>query len=125
MFMARKGQVGPLCQVPQGRGAKQYKWQVCEDPAQPLPASQVNCWVTVRADPKMKTLLLVFGLGLFAALQLQALPIVEEDQDVRIRWAGGLQGRGAETAGRRLHSSPLSKETLTLRQPLNPCPEGC
>jgi hypothetical protein len=42
----------------------------------------------------MKTLLLVFGLGLFAALQLQALPIVEEDQDVRIRWAGGLQGRG-------------------------------
>jgi hypothetical protein len=47
----------------------------------------------MRADPKMKTLLLVFGLGLIAAVQAQTLPVMEEDQDVRIRWAGGLQGR--------------------------------
>uniref|UniRef100_A0A8C0XL98 Lipocalin/cytosolic fatty-acid binding domain-containing protein n=1 Tax=Castor canadensis TaxID=51338 RepID=A0A8C0XL98_CASCN len=34
----------------------------------------------------MKTLLLVFGLGLIAAMQAQTLPAVEEDQDVSGTW---------------------------------------
>nr|XP_020014732.1 von Ebner gland protein 1-like [Castor canadensis] len=34
----------------------------------------------------MKTLLLVFGLGLIAAVQAQTLPVMEEDQDVSGTW---------------------------------------
>lgn len=49
----------------------------------------------------MKALLLSFGLGLLAALQAQAFPAMEEDQDVSLRGQGlqaGLWQTGAEVA---------------------------
>lgn len=44
----------------------------------------------------MKALLLTFGLSLLAALQAQAFPTTEENQDVRLRGAGAVSGFKAD-----------------------------
>lgn len=44
----------------------------------------------------MKALLLTFGLSVLAALQAQAFPTTEENQDVRLRGAGAVSGFKAD-----------------------------
>lgn len=44
----------------------------------------------------MKALLLTFGLSLLAALQAQAFPTMEENQEVRLRGAGAASGFKAD-----------------------------
>lgn len=40
----------------------------------------------------MKALLLTFSLSLLAALRAQSITTMEENQDVRLRWAGASSG---------------------------------